>query len=191
MDRFRRKLILAWMSGVVCAIAVTLWARGNWVVDDLTLLTPYHATSVVSTNGGLHFIRLLFHYEQPDWMNEQGLPAPRPKADWRWNYTRDNADNAVEYVAAADGMGGRSGFWLVNGWHAPRWNSESPPYADDGWNLRVPWWAIVLVTAALPLKSLLGFARQEKKRAKGFCPECGYDLRATPRRCPECGYMPR
>ena len=30
----------------------------------------------------------------------------------------------------------------------------------------------------------------DRRRKDGLCPECGYDLRATPGRCPECGAVP-
>ena len=30
----------------------------------------------------------------------------------------------------------------------------------------------------------------DRRRSRGLCPDCGYDLRATPGRCPECGAVP-
>ena len=30
--------------------------------------------------------------------------------------------------------------------------------------------------------------RERRRRSRGLCPDCGYDLRATPGRCPECGH---
>jgi hypothetical protein len=33
----------------------------------------------------------------------------------------------------------------------------------------------------------LGKARARSRRARGLCPTCAYDLRASPTRCPECG----
>lgn len=183
--------MLTWMSGVLCALAVTLWFRGNWALDDLTLVTPYHATSLISADGGLHLACVLFDYTQPDWMAQQGVPAPQPRPNWMWDYQRDDVDDAVNYVPAPGNLGGGRSPWFVSGWHAPRWNSEGPPYPDDGWTARVPLWAIVLLTGIFPGIHLIAWVRRERPRREGFCPECGYDLRATPRRCPECGHLPR
>ena len=48
------------------------------------------------------------------------------------------------------------------------------------------------------IAGLIGLARlvgrwqtkEQRRLAKGLCPSCGYDLRATLERCPECGNVP-
>lgn len=52
---------------------------------------------------------------------------------------------------------------------------------------RVPYWLIVTMAAVLPLWIALKFLLRRQRYGAGQCPNCGYDLRATPTRCPECG----
>ena len=66
-------------------------------------------------------------------------------------------------------------------------------YAAD-WSWRMYWlphWLMVAIFAILPL-CRAGRAIQWRRRARrGLCPDCGYDLRASPERCPECGASTR
>src|SRR5262249_11061766 len=55
----------------------------------------------------------------------------------------------------------------------------------DQWIVAVRFWLSYLGSFAISYVLLSRFAL--KPKAKGFCPACGYDLRATPERCPECG----
>ena len=45
----------------------------------------------------------------------------------------------------------------------------------------------VVLTAVLPCLWAASRWRAGRRVARGHCPSCGYDLRASPGRCPECG----
>ena len=61
-----------------------------------------------------------------------------------------------------------------------RWSNGS---AEVG----VPMWALGTMFLAIACATGAGVRSKRRRAARGMCPRCGYDLRATPGRCPECG----
>jgi hypothetical protein len=62
------------------------------------------------------------------------------------------------------------------------------------YSLLLPFWSLALLWLSLPVGWLFlyrGHWRRRRRREKGLCVKCGYDLRGTPDRCPECGTVPR
>ena len=56
--------------------------------------------------------------------------------------------------------------------------------------LACPHWFLALLFAILPVLRFHVATRSRPGDRGGYCPRCGYDLRATPDRCPECGDVP-
>lgn len=71
-------------------------------------------------------------------------------------------------------------------WVVPQSLLFGIPMATMAMFLVLPvWWVTV------KLRELANDVTTEKRKARGFCIHCGYDLRATSRRCPECGALTR
>ena len=160
--------LLTALSLLMCAAAVVLWVRSQWHLDKLVFRTAGDLFRLTSANGTLGF--------------EWGDGWPDPVFKYFHNGNIGRWDPAEE-------MGGAAGFAL--GRTVQRWE-----YRQDQWlsvpfvNAAVPHWSVAALAGAAPVwwSIRLRDARRRRDRVvAGMCPDCGYDLRATPDRCPECG----
>ncbi len=55
------------------------------------------------------------------------------------------------------------------------------------WTMNVRLWPVVIASGVLPIVWCVAWRRRRRDARRGLCPNCGYDLRASPGRCPECG----
>jgi hypothetical protein len=167
--------VLSALSLLLCAAAVALWVRSYFRGDSVGFAggPPPPAVSsewfVRSNYGVLYFAR----------NSAYGSALGFDERPLRWRSSPPSRvfshpvvpGRPFSFVLGPFSLGGRIG----------------PAYSHAAFT--VPHWFPALLGAVAPLVWLRRFRRTRRRKARGLCARCGYDLRATPGRCPECGTL--
>ena len=174
----RRRLftLCSALSLLLCVAVCGLWVRsyqvGDWVGRDEWMMQAGFSSAL----GRLSYQRV--HWPSPDSPNHDNDVGAG------WCHVRTVKRILRAEVTAGDSVldrwlrsevdVGLAGVRVLGG------------HVGDArlWTVAVPHW--MAAVAALPLPGAWLFARLRRRR-RGLCPTCGYDLPASPQRCPECG----
>ena len=188
MAAMRRRLFpfAAGVSALLCVAVCGLWVRSYWLMDALQYATlptdpPQRLWTVASAGGRLlvtvdEYQKPVFFDNldsdpvlKPGWHNAFGEVTKGRDADWSRNPPSRNQNPQLRVF----------GF---------RWQwTDSDGFVVIYRSIAIPFYALFLLSAVLPLVWIRRRRRAALVKAAGLCPSCGYDLRATPDRCPECG----
>jgi hypothetical protein len=175
--------VLSGLSLVLSLAVAVLWVRSYWRADAVNL------THAQRDPTETRWARVLVHSE---WGQVQV---------WgRWYASSDagfiarNLDHDLGWSIDGDSRGA---FWSERSgterwgfaWESETWTSRAVSATIVNRRLTVPHWSIVMLFWLPPAAWALHCSRRRRRAAKGFCIDCGYDLRATPDRCPECGRL--
>ena len=163
---------LATASLVVMILSLAMWYRSHRIVDSFTS-EKAGSSWIANSIYGRIFVVCRYRAERYE------------SLDGAWNYdTQPMPQNLRDAWAPS--------VWKSIGIEFR--NEVLPPTAASsaagGWWLRVRWPFIAAMSSVLPIVRVLYVIRQRRELARMMrhaCPECGYDLRASPKFCPECG----
>jgi hypothetical protein len=198
------RTLFVFASAVLCVAAVVLWGRSGSAGDAMTWVRvagpEVREFQVKVAYGCLWVTRERVVFAAPPPGSARSAPTDRfsyttAGPDVRWMAVRPLPP--VGFLGFGYGEGGAT---YVDG------------STKSAWGLAVPFWLLYLVTAIGPgvwlqrraaavrraIRRLFATLhrlchwRHHRRTAAGLCPECGYDVRATPDGCPECGtYAPQ
>jgi len=176
--------VAAAVSFVVCVITAVLWVRGIIEIETFGYSRRAHVEgwstyaddSVLSRSGELAYIHSVDR--RPD--------GPfRPPVREQAGFERLHGTHSVNESYYNHVIGRR--WWLAGvGWGAVDERSPASNYSARA--ISVPSWVLTMLTAILPAVWVRMLVRRHRRRQRGLCPTCGYNLAGNARGvCPECG----
>ena len=176
--------LLTALSLLLCILVAALWVRSHWMFDEVYWLRPaqtnghpsYDVRRVASGRG-----RLSFTYFRSSGMQD-GSELSMWAAGGDWS-PRVKSYPALPVTADPAGV-----CWSGAGFSIQ--NLSGDPYRFAFFRrLTLPTWLLAVVPLSSLLASTARRLRRQRRRNRGACVSCGYDLRATLDRCPECGVV--
>lgn len=168
--RLNRIPVFSIVSLLLLAAVVVFWVRSRRHADIVGYYTPAgHLQGFSNDKAGL----IVFFSDIP-FGPEMGLSGDAMSA------------SADEFVPIHDLLFDPSNVK----WHHMGFQFGSAPIGSWGWKFSawiVPYWALIIPLAILPLIRLRRFLILRRRIKRGQCLACGYDLRHSEGRCPECG----
>jgi len=181
--------LVAAVSALLCAGTCILWYRG-YREQDSFCARRFTGVSTLEQYGAT---------------NCKGAVWLESSVSWGWSANETPAFRAA--LIQTRGQGWKRSFVVYsNVVTAPfanqtRWlgiriaerNSGTPQSGYAMKDIVIPIWHLTLLFAFMPAIRTFGalYRLRHKRGGAGVCPQCGYDLRATPHRCPECGTVPK
>lgn len=165
----RTSHLLAFLSLVLFAVSAIVWLHSYRTGHEVYRLADRRGQYVDVCRGRL------------TWYAAETAVSRRP-AEWgyvRRDDTRAQREANEAIAANVSGRSGAEGFGLLGVAYYAGQAPASPRH------LTVHLWLPTVLFAVAP--TLLFVRWMRRRAAKGLCPACDYDLRATPDRCPECG----
>jgi hypothetical protein len=151
------------LSLVLCAATAALWVRSYWACDTWAFQSRSNVYRFAASRNRVQF-------------NREKIPA----SGRRFEFARGSSE-PLDFDS----------IWLGDPWpHDWYFAGCGASWDASSLVLLAPCWLIAAAFAATPAAWSCRFGvrrRQWRRRHEKHCPQCGYDLRASPDRCPECG----
>ena len=173
-------LIFNLLATALLLAVVALWLRSHRVADVLMWQQwragaggMYHGTFRTLTSGrgvtGIDLTSLTTAFP--------ATSDDKPKFEW----TRADA---AQFRLPGETFWNRIGFGYVSESQVTRGLHDSTVTTRAYW---LPYWPLAALASAAPLRWGIVCVIRARRKRKGLCARCGYDVRVSEGRCPECG----
>jgi len=205
MKRLRRWVFngLAVMSLLLFVAATALWVRSSWIGDafgfrlaaipDKDGCVDVYGCEGYVRGGGIWIDYAIESFPpdlasklRPAWSHEYVLPGAyihaREILRWRWLPQLNRTSHSLLRF-----------YRFGVEWMRVKWPIRNQR-AETHLILAVPLWSLSVLFLIFPLAWDIRHRRRHRaicRKRAGRCPNCNYDLRATPEFCPECGTTAR